>query len=246
MSSEVPIGRGLGSSGALSAALVAALLHLRDGQPLDKKAVKAAALKIETLFHGKTSGIDVEVSTYGGTRAFLNGKSEPISDPAREYHILLVDTGIPRDSKTMISRAKQSMADMEDTERKSMLANLENIVNRLRCAGISLEEAMGPFQRFLERLGVGHPAICGFIDVAQERFRISSKITGAGGGGCLYALASHDLDPEETISTLQSVLVEDTRTKAYTYSISIVNNTDIGVQVISNGVSDRSSNYIHN
>jgi mevalonate kinase len=227
----------------LATALVAALLHRRDGQPLEKESVRDAALKIETLFHGKTSGIDVEVSTYGGTRAFLNGHSEPIPDPAREYHLLLVDTGIPRDSKTMISRAKQSMADMQDAERHSMLANLESIVNRLRGRSIRLEEAMGPFQVFLERLGVGHPAITGFIGVAKDKLGITSKITGAGGGGCLYALVPKTLDPQETIKALKVALEEDLRTNPYTYSISIVKNTDIGVQIIP---SDSSSIYIHN
>lgn len=232
ISSEVPIGRGLGSSGALSTALVAALFQVRDHVLPDKEVIKTAALKLETLFHGQTSGIDVEISTYGGTRAFLNGRSESIADPARGYHILLVDTGIPRDSKTMIARAKQAMTDMSVGQRNGVLAALELVSARLKKGEIRLEEAIEPFQHYLCSLGVSHPAIDGFIAVAKERLGFSAKITGAGGGGSLYALVPRSLDLPLVIEGLTEAIAKDDRTSPYNYSISIVQNTDKGVHIV--------------
>ena len=63
---------GLGSSAALSVALVRALARFAQRR-LDDAAVCAAAFEIEKIFHGFPSGIDNTVATYGGLIAFTRG-----------------------------------------------------------------------------------------------------------------------------------------------------------------------------
>lgn len=78
MTSELPLGSGLGSSAALCVALSAALLALSDSTKLDfshqgwqmfgdseLELVNKWAFEGEKMIHGKPSGIDNTVSTYG-------------------------------------------------------------------------------------------------------------------------------------------------------------------------------------
>lgn len=78
VASELPLGAGLGSSAAFSVSLAAALLALSDSVNLDStqqgwlsfgenelELVNKWAFEGEKIIHGKPSGIDNTVSTYG-------------------------------------------------------------------------------------------------------------------------------------------------------------------------------------
>lgn len=78
VTSELPLGSGLGSSAAISVALSAALLGFSDSVSLDMgqqewslfgesdlELVNKWAFEGEKIIHGKPSGIDNTVSTYG-------------------------------------------------------------------------------------------------------------------------------------------------------------------------------------
>src|SRR5262249_34345294 len=68
-SGNLPIGVGLGSSAALSVALLRALIARR-GIASDDAAVCAGAYELAKVFHRYPSGIDNTVATYGGLLAF--------------------------------------------------------------------------------------------------------------------------------------------------------------------------------
>jgi mevalonate kinase len=89
---------------------------------------------------------------------------------------------------------------------------------------------MAPFQAFLVGLGVSHPAIDGFVHLAQEH-GIPAKITGAGGGG--YMLAMFPKGPMYYLKMLQirRALKSDPRTRDYHYTLSDLKTTDKGVSV---------------
>src|SRR5262249_20257356 len=69
ISTDLPVAMGLGSSAALSVALVRALARF-DQRPFDDAAVCAGAFEVEKIFHGFPSGVDNTVATYGGLIAF--------------------------------------------------------------------------------------------------------------------------------------------------------------------------------
>ena len=64
--SEIPIGRGLGSSAALSVASVAALLEFYTGRQFKKEIINDLAFQIEKYFHKNPSGVDNSAACYGG------------------------------------------------------------------------------------------------------------------------------------------------------------------------------------
>lgn len=233
--SSIPMGKGLGSSGAFSTALAAALLQHKDHSVApSKEAIKEQALRGESLFHGKTSGIDVEVSVFGGTRAFNGGTSKAIANPSDCYHVMLVDTDVPRNAKEMISKAKDGMAAMDPGKREAELARLESYIQRIvegDCRGF--RGYFSEFQAFLRVIGVSHPAIDGFESVLLDgKWGVEAKITGAGGGGYLVALFPKNWFMRWLRKfQIRRALSADPRTQPYTYTMTSVQNTSLGVKV---------------
>jgi mevalonate kinase len=88
---DLPVGVGLGSSAALSVALVRALADYA-GTALDAAGVCARAFELEKLFHGFPSGIDNTVCAVGGLLRFQHGQHvAPVH--ARRPLVLVVAVG---------------------------------------------------------------------------------------------------------------------------------------------------------
>src|SRR3989344_6370112 len=64
--SDIPIGRGLGSSAALCVAASAAFLEFYIGKKFSKEEINNVAYKAEKYFHKNASGVDVSASCFGG------------------------------------------------------------------------------------------------------------------------------------------------------------------------------------
>lgn len=84
ITSTLPVGAGLGSSGSFCVALAAAMLAVAnylEGKPVDtanKQQINEEAFVLEKFFHGTPSGIDNSVSTYGGVLTLAKLAAEPI------------------------------------------------------------------------------------------------------------------------------------------------------------------------
>lgn len=225
------MGKGLGSSGAFSVALAAALLqHSNHYLTPSLDLIRGSALKSENTIHGKTSGIDVEVSLLGGTRAFKNGQSRLVRNPSESYHIVLIDTGIPRNSKMMISAAKASLAGMNEEEMDTILTELELLAVKLVDDCGDFEKILPIYQNFLQSIGVSNSNIESFISAAKN-CSLSSKNTGAGGGGFIYVLLPRGLLYWIKLWHLKWSLAQDPRTKDHHYKLSNVALTEKGVQI---------------
>lgn len=64
--SEIPVGRGMGSSSALSVAGAACFLEFFTGKQFPLNTVSDMAHIIETYFHANSSGVDTAISSQGG------------------------------------------------------------------------------------------------------------------------------------------------------------------------------------
>jgi len=106
--SQIPIGAGLGSSAALAVCLSAFFLNLID-KSKDLALINEYAFQIEKLFHGRPSGIDNAVATYGKYVLYENGqivnkKFESIN--LNDIRVLVVDTGVPKNTKQQVANVR--------------------------------------------------------------------------------------------------------------------------------------------
>ena len=99
ISSQLPLGSGLGSSAAISAAYIGALLlHLKT--KWDLNLINELTFEAEKTFHGNPSGGDNTTVVFGGTSTFQVGfaswKVDPVSIPSKlAKNFVLVNSGKP-------------------------------------------------------------------------------------------------------------------------------------------------------
>jgi len=187
VASDIPVGRGMGSSAALAVALV------RAHQPsLRGQALIDAAMPIERAFHGNPSGLDVVVSASGGCVWFRKGppmSTEPLAPGA--WTVVVLDSGEAGDTALQVAAVAEQMPDAAP-----ILDAIGELVSEVR-RSLADPEALGPLldrnHELLARLGVSTPTLDELTRLARAHGAYGAKLAGAGGGGVVIALVD---DPE--------------------------------------------------
>lgn len=100
--SQFPAGAGLGSSAAFSVSLTAALTKAITGQDPAYQMISDWAFKCEHIFHGKPSGIDNSICTFGGAILFQSGKVVEVLHDMQRLPAILVYTNVTRNTKHLV------------------------------------------------------------------------------------------------------------------------------------------------
>lgn len=101
--SDIPFGRGYGSSSSYGVALCTALMKVFriSAEPA---VINHWALNVDKYFHGRASGLHTSAIVYGGYVYFQNGKVKYSGVPHSSLKkVLFIDTNIRRDYKTVVN-----------------------------------------------------------------------------------------------------------------------------------------------
>ena len=92
---DLPIGRGMGSSAALAVALIRALAQ-REGRWADLEECTRLGFLMERVFHGEPSGIDHTVSACGGALLYRRAPDGPVWSrlPVPNLPLVVLDSGL--------------------------------------------------------------------------------------------------------------------------------------------------------
>ena len=191
----LPSGVGLGSSAALSVALVRALATFA-GQSLTDAAVCARAFEIEKLFHGFPSGIDNTVVTYGGLLAFKHGTApRPVIAP--QPLPLVIGVGrAPRETQKTVRGLRQRWE--ANPERYEPLFDaIDGLVRGAESAVSTgdlphLGRLMSANHGLLQRMGISTDELDQMVTLACASGALGAKLTGGGGGGAIICLCDGD------------------------------------------------------
>jgi mevalonate kinase len=194
ISSRVPPGIGLGSSAASCVATVAAVDSLFQKNPSRQK-VCELAIESERLIHKRSSGADCYVSTFGGLMQYY-GKSKSFKNIETKGSLSLVvaSTGIKHSTSDLVAGVKR----FKDTNRilfESLSKQASDICLQA-CTAIEsgkcdkIGELMNENQIILQQIGISHHKVRDIIDICSKAGAVGAKITGAGGGGAVIALAA--------------------------------------------------------
>ena len=206
--SDIPPAAGMGSSAAVAVATVAAVSRLL-GLDLSAEEVSRIAYRAEVVVHGKPSGIDNTISTYGGAIAYRRGEGFLRLDvdfsPVR---LVLADSGIPRSTGAMVAKVRSLK------ERyPAVLDPIYYAAGRLAVeVGKALErgdfevvgELMNVNHGLLSAVGVSNRRLEELVHAAREAGALGAKITGAGGGGLIVALCWRE-DAERVAEALEQL-----------------------------------------
>ncbi len=192
ISSQIPIGSGLGSSAAVSAAYIAALLiFLKINWDLDL--VNNLAYETEKVFHGNPSGGDNSTVVFGGLVWFRKESADlRIIQPLQftissklAKNFILINTGKPQETTKEMVGIVNSKFKIQSSKFKKLFDDQEKLVRELLPAlhGFNEKELIRIIQqgeKNLETMGVCSNYVKGIIRKI-EKAGGAAKICGAGG-----------------------------------------------------------------
>jgi mevalonate kinase len=191
LQSEIPYGIGLGSSAASCVSAIAAVDSLFASH--QKKWVCERAIESERMIHKNSSGADCYISTFGGIMRYSKDVGYKGLEVARNLNLVVSSTGIRHSTGDLVERvrtfreagllnfselAKQASEICGKAEQSIRSGNLDN-----------LGRLMTENQVLLKGIGVSHRKAEELIELSMKAGALGAKITGAGGGGAVIALA---------------------------------------------------------
>ncbi len=208
--SEIPSGSGLGSSAALSAALISAV-RLMMREECREEAVALEAFETEYEVQGRASPIDTSTSVHGGGVAVncpesigtpiwnisKGGNSWTVSDiPVPKMTFVVGYTGIKAATGPLVQKVRKYK------ESNRFASDIIDEIGDVTLSGMSaisrndkqnLGELMTRDHKLLSILGVSCKELNKLVDASLEH-SYGAKLTGSGGGGSMIALTD---EPEK-------------------------------------------------
>ena len=199
--SNLPQGCGLGSSAAFCVAIVR-LLADKAGLSLTVEEEIEAATFCEGIFHGRSSGVDPTIAATESLLRFqLNQPPVPVPWRLPEDLGFVVAVGPePRQTATAVARVKQFSVD-SPARFQTLLQKMAGLVAEVESlmrgetsqGGQASAERLGVLlnanHEMLREVGVSSPGLEAMVSAATEAGAYGAKLTGAGMGGSLIALA---------------------------------------------------------
>ena len=188
--SEVPGGCGLGSSAALSVGLIRAILE-HFGETRSAPEVADMALQLEKIFHGNPSGVDHTVIAKEGMIWFQKCVAERIVCPVKLSIVVAVSR--PHGGTLQAVEAVRKRYDAETGSVSRIFDAIGTLTHEMRsaieCGDLSLTgRLMNRNHELLCDLGVSTPELNHLCELSNSNGAFGTKLTGAGGGGCIVAL----------------------------------------------------------
>jgi mevalonate kinase len=203
--SELPAGRGLGSSAALAVAVLRALAQLA-GRRLDRAAELDAGRRLEAVFHGTPSGIDPAAAALGTCFRFVRGEPPVVTvlRPAISLPLVVAFGDRPRSTGAAVGGLRTRW-EADRTRYEALFDSVAEVVERGAAAAtagdlVALGRAFDDNQALLETLGVSSEEITALVATARRAGALGAKLTGGGAGGAVIALAP---DPEAVARRLE-------------------------------------------
>ena len=190
--SEIPIAAGLGSSAALCVATAAAVGGLfTEDMPPEK--ICELAYEGEKVVHGTPSGVDNNISTYGGILRYERGVGIQRYELEGSIPFVIGNTMRKRLTRRLVDRVRrlrEREPELVDQVIDTMVNISERGLDALRNADLRrLGDLMNVNHGLLSSLGVSITKLDQMIHASRVAGAYGAKLTGAGGGGCMIAVS---------------------------------------------------------
>jgi mevalonate kinase len=213
ITSTIPIAAGLGSGTAVSVAIIRAFSAFL-GRNLPDERVSALAYEVEKIHHGTPSGIDNTVVAYSMPVFFVRRLAsttvphdispplnvlEPLDVPV-PFTIVIGDTGVSSPTSLVVGEVRRFWQESPDYY-DSLFDAVGKISQAARTAIESGKpEMLGPLMNknhaYLQQMNVSSPELDKLVEIARNSGAQGAKLSGAGRGGNMIALAGESDAPE--------------------------------------------------
>ncbi|MBX3247930.1 MAG: mevalonate kinase [Myxococcales bacterium] len=190
---ELPGGAGLGCSAALGVAVTGAI---DEALGIERSATERGeySLRWERVFHGNPSGVDNAMAAAGGIALFRKGHPlEPVR-ARRPLPLVIAHSGESSSTKEVVAM----VARQHEKEPARVGEVFEGIASLVRNARLAVEagdlaalgQLMDMNHALLSALMLSTEQLEALCRAAREAGALGAKLTGAGAGGCMIALAA--------------------------------------------------------
>jgi mevalonate kinase len=195
INSTVPVGAGLGSSAAVIAATTAATGAIL-GVKLSKEDILRITYAAEKIVHGTPSGVDPAISTMGGTMLFQMDTGFKPLEVKTNIPLIIGDTGVERSTRVQVEKVRDLVDKYPRVTEHLMKAAREIVLRAIDALKENDLETLGTMMNInhalLYGIGVSDESLEWLANAARKAGALGAKLTGAGGGGCMIALAREE------------------------------------------------------
>lgn len=195
--SNLPSQRGLGSSAAVSIAVVRSLFDAFNVQ-LSQERLNHFVDIAEQIHHLNPSGLDSTTIASGKAVFYQKDIGKSVIELRMDAVIVVADTGIKGLTREAVTEVKKLwkenpavvnpiMDRLEELTHEAKIYLENNEVIRL---GLAMTEA----HQLLRSINVSDEKLEHLVDVAMTNGALGAKLTGGGKGGCMIALAKNTTD----------------------------------------------------
>lgn len=207
--SGIPIASGMGSGAAVATAIVRALAG-SFGQKLTAATISSMVYASEQRFHGTPSGIDNTVIAFEQPIWYIRPPADgdaarpaPIIQPASiatPFTLLVGDTGVRSPTRAPVGEVRARWQ-ASTTAYNCLFDNVALLAYRIRdCLAAGAIYELGPLlsqnHALLQQIGVSSPELDALVAAAMRAGALGAKLSGAGWGGVMLALATPETAPQ--------------------------------------------------
>ncbi|GCC10420.1 mevalonate kinase [archaeon] len=190
--SKIPRASGLGSSAAISVAVLKAAYYIA-GEDIKNGKLAVLGHRVELEVQGSASPTDTATSALGGVLFIHPGKAIEKVEIRQDVSLIVGCTGMKRSTKELVAKVK-TFKETYPNIAEPIIASIGEITIEARTAlGNGDYQKLGKLMlvnnALLDALGVGNMALSRRVYSAIKAGAAGAKLTGAGGGGCMIALA---------------------------------------------------------
>jgi mevalonate kinase len=212
--SSIPVSAGMGSSAAVSVAIIRALSAFL-GNSLSPEEISTMAYDVEKLHHGTPSGIDNNVIAHQQPVYFVKGKPIRFLKINKPTYWVIGDTGEKTPTRETVS-AVRTLYTADPQQYGGIFEKIGQITQRaskaLKIGNLSvLGSLMNDNQILLEQLNVSSAKLESLIQSALAAGAFGAKLSGGGVGGNIIAL----VEPEK-IEAVEAALIKAGATRTIT------------------------------
>lgn len=199
--SEIPQKRGMGSSAAVSIAVIRAVFDYFE-QSIDMETLEILVNEAEIIAHSNPSGLDAKTCLSDKAITFIRNIGFSTLDLDLAAYLVIADTGIYGNTREAVEKVAQA-------EEKNLphLAALGDLTEQVQKAITEKAiQKIGPLMTKahaeLQAIGVSIDKADQLVEIALKNGALGAKLSGGGLGGCIIALTETKAQAEKISKAL--------------------------------------------
>lgn len=201
--STIPAGRGMGSSAAVSVALVRALSNLY-GYRIKDYQLQFIVNQAEVIAHESTSGLDTLITSTNRPVIYQKSISPVPFSIHMPAYLVVADSNQPGQTSEAVGKVRQ----LREAKPELTKIAMDAIGDMVQQATLAIEaqdvEELGRLMTYnhyyLNQLSVSNSQLDQIVNAAWLAGALGAKLTGGGLGGCVIAIA-RDFETANRIET---------------------------------------------